>query len=83
MARSGAESRKRAEVAATPAPEVPHSQDVIRGPAYARHNYVLMGVSVGVIVAGFIALAQGSITLAPILLVLGYLVLVPVALLKR
>lgn len=70
--------------AASPAtPELAREQGVIRGPAFGRANYVLMGVSLAVIVVGFVALGRGSITLAPILLVLGYLVLVPVALLKR
>jgi hypothetical protein len=36
-----------------------------------------------VIVIGYLVLATGSITLAPILLVLGYCVLVPVAIIYR
>lgn len=44
-------------------------------------NWVLMGVGLLVIITGFITLARGSITLAPILLVLGYCVLIPVSLL--
>ncbi|MGQ0766254.1 MAG: hypothetical protein ACT4OZ_11370 [Gemmatimonadota bacterium] len=35
------------------------------------------------IVAGFVDLWRGGITLAPILLVLGYCVLVPLAILKK
>jgi hypothetical protein len=35
------------------------------------------------IIVGYIALGQGSITLAPILLVLGYCVLVPVSLIIK
>jgi len=34
-------------------------------------------------VAGFIFLSRGSITLAPILLVLGYCVMVPVAIIYK
>jgi hypothetical protein len=40
------------------------------------------GLAVAVIVAGFIDLARGGITVAPILLVIGYCVLVPIAILK-
>lgn len=82
MARSAAETTTRLGEAQA-APSVPTTQDVIQGPVFGRRNYALMGASAAVIVVGFITLAAGSITLAPILLVLGYLVLVPLALLKR
>jgi len=42
-----------------------------------------LAVALGVIALGFVVLAGGDTTIAPILLVLGYLVLVPLALLKR
>jgi hypothetical protein len=48
-----------------------------------RKNWTLFGVALGVIVAGYIALALGSITLAPLLLVAGYCVLIPWAILAR
>jgi len=53
------------------------------GPLFVRRNYVLMGIALVVIAAGFVTLAAGSITVAPILLVAGYAVLVPWALLAR
>ena len=46
-------------------------------------NGVVLGLGVVVLVAGFVALSKGSITLAPLLLVFGYLVLIPVSLLVR
>lgn len=46
-------------------------------------NWIILGVAVILIAVGFISLARGSITLAPILLVLGYCVAVPLALLLR
>ena len=55
----------------------------IQGPVFGRTNYILFAVALAVIVAGFVTLGQGSITAAPILLVVGYLILVPVAILKR
>jgi hypothetical protein len=48
-----------------------------------RENLVIFGIALGVIVVGYLFLASGSITLAPILLVLGYCVLVPVAIIFR
>ncbi len=36
-----------------------------------------------VIIAGFFSLSQGSITLAPILLVIGYLILIPISLMVK
>ncbi|MBM3314637.1 DUF3098 domain-containing protein [candidate division WOR-3 bacterium] len=48
--------------------------------ALAPGNYILMAVALLTIAVGFIILARGSITAAPILLVLGYCVLVPLSL---
>lgn len=49
----------------------------------APANYIMMGVALVIIAIGFITLSKGSITLAPILLVLGYCVLVPLSLLLK
>ena len=46
-------------------------------------NSVLLGLGVAALVAGYIALGRGSITLAPILLVAGYCGLIPASLLWR
>lgn len=51
--------------------------------ALKKKNYAVMGVGIATIVAGFISLSTGSITLAPILLVLGYCVIIPVSLLIK
>jgi uncharacterized membrane protein HdeD (DUF308 family) len=48
---------------------------------FSRRNWQWLGAGAVVIIAGFIALSQGSITLAPILLVLGYCVLIPMGIL--
>ncbi len=50
---------------------------------FTRKNYVIFGVAALVILAGYIALSRGSITLAPILLLLGYLVLIPWGILAK
>ncbi len=46
-------------------------------------NSVLLALGVAALVAGYLALARGSITLAPILLVTGYCGLIPASLLWR
>jgi len=46
-------------------------------------NSLLLGLAVAVLIGGYVALSRGSITLAPILLVLGYCVLTPASLLIR
>jgi uncharacterized membrane protein HdeD (DUF308 family) len=50
---------------------------------FGKRNWIVLGSGIGAIVVGFIALASGSITLAPILLVLGYCVLIPVGIMIR
>ena len=48
-----------------------------------RRNIVLLAASGGVILLGFIALALGSATLAPLLLVAGFLVGIPWGIMAR
>jgi len=50
---------------------------------FGRKNYVLFGAAALVILAGYFFLSKGSITLAPILLLLGYLVLIPIGILAK
>jgi hypothetical protein len=50
---------------------------------FGKKNYVLFAVAAAVILAGYVALSRGSITLAPILLLAGYLVLVPWGILAK
>jgi len=46
---------------------------------FGSRNYTWFGIGILVIVIGYILLAMGSITLAPILLVAGYCVIIPMA----
>jgi membrane-anchored glycerophosphoryl diester phosphodiesterase (GDPDase) len=46
---------------------------------FTKRNYYLFALGLVVIVLGFITLRMGSITLAPILLVLGYCVIIPLS----
>lgn len=72
------EVRKRPRRAAAKAselaePEIP----------FGTKNYVIFGVAALVILAGYFALSRGSITLAPILLLVGYMILVPWGILAK
>jgi cyanate permease len=55
----------------------------IQTPKFNLLNWLLLVIAVIIIVLGFVFLSKGSITLAPILLVLGYCVVVPLALILR
>ncbi|MBK7142964.1 MAG: hypothetical protein IPH75_12870 [bacterium] len=64
----------------------PSTAQLVRAPEkwpFGRKNYILFAVSLVVIVIGFFALSQGSTSLAPVLLVVGYCVLVPWAILAK
>jgi len=62
---------------------VPAKGEVSSGIGLTSFNLKLLILSLLVIVAGFIFLSRGSVTLAPILLVLGYCVMVPFAIISR
>jgi hypothetical protein len=51
--------------------------------AFGKRNYIIFAVAAAVILAGYFALSRGSITLAPILLLTGYLVLIPWGILAK
>ncbi len=50
---------------------------------FGIRNYIIFGVALLVIIIGYVLLAQGSMTAAPLLLVVGYCVIIPVAILVR
>ena len=56
---------------------------------YKRKNYLLFGVGVFVIIVGYLIMYLGevnsfqSLVISPLLLLLGYLVIIPVALLYK
>jgi hypothetical protein len=60
-----------------------------RGLPFGKKNYYFLGAGLVIIVLGYISLAQGpvnsfwSLTLAPILLVIGYCILIPIGILIR
>ena len=50
---------------------------------YNGTNYTLIAIGIFIIALGFLLLYVGSITLAPILLVVGYCVIIPLGLLLK
>lgn len=51
------------------------------GPDFTRNNYIILGIGVLFIIVGFLFLGFGDITISPILLVLGYCVIIPLGIL--
>lgn len=50
---------------------------------FGRKNYIWFGIALLTMVLGYVLLSQGSITWAPLLLVIAYCVLMPVAILVK
>jgi hypothetical protein len=74
-----ADARRRSKRVVGPKPAAPPEAEL----PFGRKNYALFGIAALIIVAGYIALSRGSITLAPILLLLGYLVVIPWAIMAK
>ncbi|MBW3661444.1 MAG: hypothetical protein KY397_07425 [Gemmatimonadetes bacterium] len=51
--------------------------------SFSRTNGIWLGLGTLVIVVGYALLARGDTTFAPVLLVLGYCVLLPVGIVKK
>jgi hypothetical protein len=62
-----------------PRPSEPPNAEI----PFGKKSYILFGIAALVIVAGYITLSRGSITIAPILLLTGYLVLIPWGILAK
>jgi len=50
---------------------------------FGPRNYILFAIGLLVIIVGYVSLSAGSITLAPVLLVLGYCVLIPLSIIIK
>ncbi len=57
--------------------------EVDLGFSWGMWNSIILLLGVAVLVGGYMSLARGSLTLAPVLLVTGYCVLIPASLLVR
>jgi uncharacterized membrane protein len=49
--------------------------------SFSRKNYVTFAIALFIIIIGWLLLGKGSMNLAPVLLVVGYLILIPLAIL--
>ena len=59
------------------------TQEADLGFRWGRWNSLLLGVGIALLVVGYLALSKRSITLAPVLLVVGYCVFIPASLALR
>ncbi|MEA2030308.1 MAG: hypothetical protein U9N55_01765 [candidate division Zixibacteria bacterium] len=62
------------------------TNEIIQGETkwpFGKRNYIVFAIAFVTIILGYITLGQGSITLAPVLLVIGYCILIPIALIIR
>ena len=61
----------------------------MEGWTFSKKNYVLGGIGLATIIFGYVIMASGtvnsfqSLTLAPIMLFIGYLIIIPIALIYR
>ena len=53
------------------------------GFSWGTLNTLVLGIGIAVLVDGYVQLSKGSISMAPVLLVIGYVVLIPASLLIR
>jgi hypothetical protein len=58
-------------------------EEVLASVNLSKKNMLFFGIGVVLVVVGFIMLAAGDILLAPILLVVGYLVFFPLGILLK
>tara|TARA_B100001245_G_scaffold212666_1_gene178090 strand:- start:46 stop:282 length:237 start_codon:yes stop_codon:yes gene_type:complete len=62
---------------------------LMEGWTFSKKNYVLGGIGLATIIFGYVIMASGtvnsfqSLTLAPIMLFIGYLIIIPIALIYR
>jgi hypothetical protein len=81
MAKKTSKSAKSSAKTARPT-KATDSQEEIRWP-FGPKNYIIFAIALVVIVIGFVTLGQGSMTLAPFLLAVGYCVLILIAIMAK
>lgn len=53
------------------------------GPIFGKRNYILFAIGMVAIIVGYIFLGTGDTIISPILLVLGYCVIIPIAIIIK
>lgn len=56
--------------------------EFIRAP-FKKENYIIIGIGLIFIILGYIFLAIGDITISPILLTLGFCVIIPIGIIYK
>jgi len=65
------------------------SSGFVKTLSFDKINYIIFAIGIAVIIAGYFCMATGetysvrSLTVAPIILLIGYLVIIPLAILYR
>ncbi len=60
--------------------KIPQIEETV---SFGKKNYLLFTLGIVSILIGYLTLSKGSMTLAPILLVLGYVILIPISIIIR
>lgn len=66
-----------------------NSASFVKALSFKKINYIIFAIGIAVIFAGYVCMASGatysfrSLTAAPIILLIGYLVIIPLAILYR
>ena len=69
--------------------DVGSSDSLFESWAFSKINYILFGIGLALIILGYIVMADGEVysfqalTLAPIMLFIGYIIVIPAALIYR
>lgn len=76
--------KRRRDIRLTPTVERPYPSALMAQPSPSPRSRPLLfwGIALVTILAGFVDLWRGGETIAPILLVIGYCILIPIAILK-
>jgi hypothetical protein len=62
---------------------IPTSAEPVQGALrFSWQNWTLLLLGLVAVVAGYLTLAAGSVVIAPLLLVLGYIVLIPLGIIR-
>lgn len=64
-----------------PPPKKTKKAAAVVGIEFGRRNYIILAIGLVLIIIGFLFLAGGDITISPILLVVGYCVVIPLGIL--
>jgi len=50
---------------------------------FSKTSIFIFAAAIGLILAGYLLMSRGDITVSPLLLVIGYVILIPLAILKK